>query len=89
MGIYYDTGEEIFVSLQGVGVNLDVRLTQSEVKIASTYIGMANFKNVTINNRGEDIVTFRFSQFSTGFEEKKERIHLISGINEDETNERY
>jgi len=89
MRINYDTGEEVFVSLQGVGVNLDVRLNQSELKIASTYIGMANFKTFVINNKGTDTVTFQFSEFSTKFEEEKERKVLIENINEDETNERY
>ena len=67
----YDTGEHVYVDLAGVGVNLDVRLNQSELKIAPTYIGMANFKNFTINNRGNEIVSFHFSQFATEFEEEK------------------
>ena len=89
MRINYDTGEEVYVSLQGIGVNLDVRLNQSELKIASTYIGMANFKTFVINNKGSETVTFQFSEFSTKFEEEKERNALIGNINEDETNERY
>ena len=38
--INYDTGEDVYVDLHGVGINLDVRLNQSELNIAPTYIGM-------------------------------------------------
>ena len=39
MCVSYDTGEDVFIDLHGVGVNLDVRLNQSELNIAPTYIG--------------------------------------------------
>ena len=49
---------------------------------------MANFKNVTINNRGTEPVSFKFSQFSTEYEEQQERTSLVKTIDEDEEKER-
>ena len=71
LSINYDTGEIIHVALSGVGINLDVRLDKSELQIVPTYIGMANFKNFAINNKGNEIVKFQFSRFATEFEEQK------------------
>ena len=71
LSINYDTGEIVHVALSGVGINLDVRLDKSELQIVPTYIGMANFKNFAINNKGNEIVKFQFSRFATEFEEQK------------------
>ena len=71
LSINYDTGEVVHVALSGVGINLDVRLDKSELQIVPTYIGMANFKNFAINNKGNEIVKFKFSRFATEFEEQK------------------
>ena len=49
---------------------------------------MANFKNFTINNRGTEPVSFKFSQFSTAYEEQQERASLVKTIDLDEEKER-
>lgn len=67
--ISYDTGEEIYVALQGSGINLDVKLSKTAVDIPSTFMGMANFKTFKINNRGNEIVRFKFTSHSTEDEE--------------------
>ena len=71
LSINYDTGEIVHVALSGVGMNLDVRLDKSELQIVPTYIGMANFKNFAINNKGNEIVKFQFSRFAAEFEKQK------------------
>ena len=49
--VSYDTGEDVYTALHGIGIQLDVMLNQSELNIAPTYIGkpiyrlhLANFR---------------------------------------------
>ena len=43
--INYDTGEDVYVDLHGVAIDLDVRLNQSELHIAPTYIDLLKILN--------------------------------------------
>ena len=80
----YDTGEQVFVKLHGIGSNIDVRLDQSEITIPATYTGMANFKNVIISNRGTEVIRFHFSEFATLEEEKIQKQSRLKIIEDEE-----
>ena len=76
--ISYDSGEETFITGTGTGTHLDVRLDRYDLSIPSTYVGMANFKNLLIFNRSEEPVNYFFSSFATA---EEENIHKQSQIN--------
>ncbi|PAA50321.1 hypothetical protein BOX15_Mlig000423g3, partial [Macrostomum lignano] len=71
--IEYDTGERIYMSLTGVGQDVNVRLDKSAIRIESTYVGLANQRAVTIVNRSDAMASFRFTKFATALEEEMER----------------
>ena len=68
-------GERIYVSLYGAAVDANVRLDKSTLRIDNTYISMANQRTITIHNRSDVLVHFKWSPFATKMEEdmQKER----------------
>ena len=85
--VSYDSGEENFIRVTGTGTHLDVRLDRYDLGIPSTYVGMANFKNLLIHNRSEEPVNFFFTSFATGEEEVIFKQSQINSLDEEETQE--
>ena len=71
--VSYHTGEEVFVTLRGTGISIDVRINKYDLKIPSTYIAMANYKTFRIENKGTESVQFYFSAYSTPEDEEIDR----------------
>jgi len=72
-------GERVYVSLYGAAVDANVRLDKSTLRIDNTYICMANQRTLTIHNRSDVLVHFKWSPFATKMEEdmQKERYLFI------------
>lgn len=71
--INWFSGEEVCVALYGAAVDANVRLDKSTLRIDNTYIFMANQRTVTIHNRSDVLVHFKWSPYATKIEEDSQK----------------
>jgi len=80
--VRFETGESIYVTLQGKCVQMNVQLTQTKLKLSDTFVGTVNYKSFQIVNKGHDIVKYRFTNYSTIDDENRFRSLVSSELNE-------
>ncbi|XP_078257666.1 hydrocephalus-inducing protein homolog [Rhinoraja longicauda] len=85
--IHLDTDENIFVSLYGAAVDINVRLDKSSVMIEKTYVSLANQRTVSICNRSNIIVHFQWKAFASQEEEEQQKIRFFSDLKSEEEEE--
>ena len=67
-------GEDVFVALYGAAQDSNVRLDKNSMRVENTYISMANQRTVTISNRSNVIVHYKWSQYATQEEEDQQKL---------------
>ena len=73
MVLHYDTGEENFIALYGEAIDYNVRLDKNTLKMENTFISSASQRIVTLSNRSNIMVHFKWTKFATLREEQLER----------------
>lgn len=66
-------GEDVGVNLYGGAYDANVRLDKNSLRIENTYISMANQRTVTISNRSDVIVHYKWKQCATSEEEEQQK----------------
>ncbi len=72
------SGEDVYVSLYGAAQDANVRLDKNSIRVENTYISMANQRTVTISNRSDVIVHYKWSQFATQEEEDQQKLLYVT-----------
>ena len=70
----------MYVALHGAAVDANVRLDKSTLRIDNTYICMANQRTVTIHNRCDVLVHFKWSPFATKMEEDMQKDRYLASL---------
>ena len=70
-------GDEVHINLRGASENSAVRLSRPTITMDPTYLTMSTQKQLTINNRSDVIVKFRWSAFATPQLEEQYRQKLV------------
>ncbi|XP_062860193.1 hydrocephalus-inducing protein homolog [Trichomycterus rosablanca] len=87
MLLHYHSGEDIYISLYGASTDISVRLDKNSVLVEKTYITMANQRTVSILNRSDSIVHYRWKSFATEEEEEQNRLRFCSELQQEEEDE--
>ncbi|XP_028665442.1 hydrocephalus-inducing protein homolog [Erpetoichthys calabaricus] len=85
--LHYDTGEDIYISLYGAASDVNVRLNKSSVIIEKTYVSLTNQRSLTICNRSDIIVHYKWKSLATQEEEDEEKTRLTSDLQRQEETE--
>ena len=72
------TGEVVYISVTGAAQDAAVRLDKSSLEIEDTYLSLANQHTVTISNRSDVIVHFRWTRFATSADEERQKITYVT-----------
>jgi hydrocephalus-inducing protein len=72
----------VWVSLAGLGKELDVSLTASELEIEPAYISLCSQGTLRIKNRSEQPLPYSWAAFANASEEDAERRKLLSELND-------
>lgn len=67
------TGDVVHVSVRGASQDVPVRLARSSVSMDATYVTMSSQKLVSISNRSDIVVHFRWTRFATPEAEQQHR----------------
>ena len=67
------TGDVVHVSVRGASQDVPVRLMRHSLSMDATYVTMSSQKLVTISNRSDVIVHFRWTRFATPAAEQQHR----------------
>ncbi|XP_077982980.1 hydrocephalus-inducing protein homolog isoform X2 [Glandiceps talaboti] len=86
--VHHDTGEDVFVNLYGGAVDANVRLDKNTLRIENTYISMASQRTVTISNRSDVIVHYKWKPFTTQEEEDQQKQRFCHDLSAEEEMER-
>ena len=68
------------VALYGAAVDANVRLDKSMLRIDNTYVLMANQRTVTIHNRSDVLVHYKWSPYATQMEEDMQKERYVIGV---------
>ncbi|XP_029109512.1 hydrocephalus-inducing protein homolog [Scleropages formosus] len=74
--LQHHTGEDIYISLYGAAVDVNVQLDKNSIIMEKTYISMASQRSVIITNRSDIIVHYQWKGSSC--EEEEEQLKLRS-----------
>jgi len=79
------TGDVVHVAVRGAAEDVPVRLVRNCVAMDATYVSMSSQKHVTIANRSDVIVDFRWTRFAMPELEQQHKarcdsVHLITLI---------
>lgn len=74
------TDEDVYMSVSGTSQDAAVRLDKSSLDIEDTYISLANQRTVTISNRSDVIVHFRWTRFATSADEERQKITYVTDV---------
>ncbi|KAG2469946.1 HYDIN protein, partial [Polypterus senegalus] len=85
--LHYDTGEDIYIALYGAASDVNVRLNKSSVIIEKTYVSLTNQRSLTIYNRSDIIVHYKWKSLATQEEEDEEKTRLTSDLQRQEETE--
>uniref|UniRef100_H2XZ27 Hydin adenylate kinase-like domain-containing protein n=1 Tax=Ciona intestinalis TaxID=7719 RepID=H2XZ27_CIOIN len=85
--IRYNTGEDVHVALYGASADSNVRLDKNSLRIDNTFIFMANQRTVTIHNRSNVLVHYKWSPFPTLEDEEMQKQKFCSELTEEENQE--
>jgi len=58
-------GESVYVALRGAAEDYPIRLSRGSIKMDATYMTMTSQKQLTIINRSDVVISFRWSSFAT------------------------
>ncbi len=61
------------MNLYGVAQDALVRLDKNSLRVENTYISMANQRTISIMNRSDVIVHYKWSQYATEEEEQHQK----------------
>lgn len=91
MILHYDTGEDVYISLYGAAIDVNVRLDKNTLKLENTFISCTSQRTAVIHNRSEHIVNFRWTRFATLSEEiqHKERCKMDLRREEEEDKDAF
>ncbi|RKO94829.1 hypothetical protein BDK51DRAFT_29881 [Blyttiomyces helicus] len=85
---YDDTGEEVFILLQGIAEDASIRLEKSTLRLDSTYITLSSIKSLKIFNRSSILAAFKWKELGTDGEESKFRQRKKMQLIQEEEKER-
>ncbi|XP_055993028.1 hydrocephalus-inducing protein homolog [Sorex fumeus] len=85
--VCYDTGEEVFVSLYGAAIDMNIRLDKNSLIIEKTYISLTNQRIITIHNRSKIIAHFQWKIFATQEDEEREKHRACDDLTHEEQEE--
>uniref|UniRef100_A0A8C0I401 Abnormal spindle-like microcephaly-associated protein ASH domain-containing protein n=1 Tax=Balaenoptera musculus TaxID=9771 RepID=A0A8C0I401_BALMU len=85
--VYYDTGEDVFISLYGAATDMNIRLDKNSLILEKTYLSLANQRTLTIHNRSNIIAHFQWKIFATQEEEDREKYRVCDDLIKEEKNE--
>ncbi|KAI3385976.1 hypothetical protein SNEBB_004504 [Seison nebaliae] len=71
--VSFDTGEELFVQLQGSSRNYDIRLEKSSIRIEHTFSTLVNQRTISIINNSPFATHFTWCRFANLTEEQTYR----------------
>ncbi|NWH50429.1 HYDIN protein, partial [Fregata magnificens] len=85
--VHYDTGEDIYTSLYGAAVDVNIRLDRNSLTVEKTYLTLSNHRSVVIHNRSEIIAHFQWKAFVTQEEEDQQKLRLCHRLQRQEDDE--
>lgn len=88
MILQYETGEEIYISLYGAAIDYNIRLDKSTVKMENAFISCASQRTVTLSNRSDIIVQFKWTNFATLREEMQHKDRFYMDLESEENVEK-
>nr|XP_034173204.1 hydrocephalus-inducing protein homolog isoform X3 [Osmia lignaria] len=69
----YETGEKLQIDLQGSAENCTIRIDRGSVRMEETYLGLSRSKTLTIHNRSDYIVKYKWMLLKDEDEDKKRK----------------
>ena len=63
--VLYCAGESVYIGVHGAAENSPIRLSRGSIKMDATYMTMTSQKQLTIINRSDVVISFRWSSFAT------------------------
>ncbi|KAL4630328.1 hypothetical protein GN956_G15742 [Arapaima gigas] len=82
--LQYHTGEDIYISLCGDAVDVNVWLDKNSVTLESTYVSMSSHCSIVIANRSDVIVHYQWKGFATEEEEEQQKLRNCLGRQQEE-----
>ncbi|XP_026670103.1 hydrocephalus-inducing protein homolog [Ceratina calcarata] len=61
----YDTGEKLRVKVRGSAENCPIRIDRGTVRMEDTFLGLSRSKTITIHNRSNFIVKYKWMQYES------------------------
>jgi len=78
--MFRETGEDVYISVNGAAQDAAVRLDRSSLEIEDTYISLANQRTVTISNRSDVTAHFRWTRFATSADEERQKLSYVATL---------
>uniref|UniRef100_T1J490 Uncharacterized protein n=1 Tax=Strigamia maritima TaxID=126957 RepID=T1J490_STRMM len=75
-------GERVYVQLDGISENINIRLGNNTIPMDNTYIGLKSVRQISLINSSDISCHFKWSKFSTREEEQQ---HSLVRISDDES----
>ncbi|CAK9811305.1 Hydrocephalus-inducing protein [Anthophora quadrimaculata] len=83
----YDTGEKFKIDLRSSAENCPIRIDRGSVRMEETYLGLSRSKVITIHNRSDYIVKYKWMLFESAEADNERKEHyrkLFQLVYEDE-----
>ncbi|XP_063716545.1 hydrocephalus-inducing protein homolog isoform X4 [Symsagittifera roscoffensis] len=79
-----DSGESLFVDLFGSGVDLNIRLDKNTVLMESTFISLATQRTLSISNKSDHLVHFKWKKLPTPQVEQDTKQQMLMDLETEE-----